>query len=173
MLTTMIAAASTILPPSIDWLDARTLRVDGAASISIVPTDGYNTFAGVRARIEATPDPRNFISIGATNYRAGMADLQNNYAANFHNLPAVPILFEFSPSRSYDLWIDGALFVFSPVDWDRDEQVTSQDFFEFVADYQAADRDDPWDNRADFNGDWRVNTSDFYDFLDAFFGGTP
>lgn len=46
-------------------------------------------------------------------------------------------------------------------DWNEDDTVTSQDFFDFLADF--------FNNNADFNGDAVTDSQDFFDFLSVFF----
>ena len=48
-------------------------------------------------------------------------------------------------------------------DFNHDGQVNSQDFFDFLIPFFAADPS------ADFNRDGKVNSSDLFDYLDAFF----
>jgi hypothetical protein len=48
-----------------------------------------------------------------------------------------------------------------PADFNADNSVTSQDFFDFVAAF--------FTNNADFNADGATNSQDFFDFLGAFF----
>jgi hypothetical protein len=50
-------------------------------------------------------------------------------------------------------------------DFNRDTEVNSQDFFDFVAAFFAGEP------AADFNGNGTVNSQDFFDFLAAFFAG--
>ncbi|MGE3108808.1 MAG: FG-GAP-like repeat-containing protein [Phycisphaerales bacterium] len=52
---------------------------------------------------------------------------------------------------------------FCPADWNNDNAVTSQDFFDFIAGF--------FSNNADFNGDGMTSSQDFFDFLAAFFQG--
>jgi hypothetical protein len=48
-----------------------------------------------------------------------------------------------------------------PCNWNGDDVVNSQDFFDFLNDFFASD--------ADFNGDKVTNSQDFFDFLACFF----
>jgi hypothetical protein len=50
---------------------------------------------------------------------------------------------------------------FCRCDWNRDDQLNSQDFFDFIADFFAGG--------GDFIPDGVHNTQDFYDFLLCFF----
>jgi hypothetical protein len=50
-------------------------------------------------------------------------------------------------------------------DYNSDDVVNSQDFFDFLGDFFAAEHD------ADFNEDDVINSQDFFDFLTAFFVG--
>jgi probable HAF family extracellular repeat protein len=50
-------------------------------------------------------------------------------------------------------------------DWDQDGELTSDDFFAFLADFLAGD--------ADFNGSGTVNSQDFFDYLRAYEVGCP
>jgi hypothetical protein len=52
-----------------------------------------------------------------------------------------------------------------PANWNGDEFVNSQDFFDFLADFFA--------NHADLNRDGFTNSQDFFDFLSGFFTGCP
>lgn len=52
-----------------------------------------------------------------------------------------------------------------PANWNGDEFVNSQDFFDFIADF--------FDVNADLNRDGFTNSQDFFDFLTAFFTGCP
>jgi hypothetical protein len=54
-----------------------------------------------------------------------------------------------------------------PADFNNDQVVNSQDFFDFL---NAFFDQDP---SSDFNGDHVVNSQDFFDFLNAFFMGCP
>src|SRR6201999_3160830 len=68
--------------------------------------------------------------------------------------------------------IDGATHGFvarpepsCPADFNSDDSVNSQDFFDFVSAFFA---DAP---AADFNHDGSINSQDYFDFLTAFFAG--
>jgi len=61
-----------------------------------------------------------------------------------------------STTRSVDVFP-----VCCPADWDQSGDVTSQDFFEFIADFFVGN--------ADFNMDGQTTSQDFFDFLGAFF----
>jgi hypothetical protein len=50
-------------------------------------------------------------------------------------------------------------------DYNSDDVVNSQDFFDFLTDFFAGEGD------ADFNEDEAINSQDFFDFLNAFFVG--
>lgn len=52
-------------------------------------------------------------------------------------------------------------------DFNRDLLTNSQDFFDFLPPFFAAD------SAADFNGDGAVNSRDFFDFIETFFAGCP
>jgi hypothetical protein len=49
-----------------------------------------------------------------------------------------------------------------PCDWNTDETVNSQDFFDFLTAFFASE--------GDFNDDGATNSQDFFDFLTCFFG---
>jgi hypothetical protein len=59
------------------------------------------------------------------------------------------------------------LLPFCTADFNRDDEVTSQDFFDFLAAFFAGD------DRADINRDGAVSSQDFFDFLGSFFAGCP
>ncbi|MGE3107563.1 MAG: vanadium-dependent haloperoxidase [Phycisphaerales bacterium] len=52
-----------------------------------------------------------------------------------------------------------------PANWNGDDFVNSQDFFDFLTDFFALE--------ADFNRDGFVNSQDFFDFITALFNGCP
>jgi len=52
-------------------------------------------------------------------------------------------------------------------DWNHDNALNSQDFFDYVTDFFGAPAS------ADFNADGVTNSQDFFDFLTCFFGGCP
>jgi hypothetical protein len=52
-----------------------------------------------------------------------------------------------------------------PADFNHDDTVNSQDFFDFLTAFFASAPS------ADFNNDHAVNSQDFFDFLTAFFAG--
>ncbi len=59
------------------------------------------------------------------------------------------------------------LFYSCPADMNADGRITSQDFFDFVNAFFAAEP------RADFSRDGTINSQDFFDYLAAFFAGCP
>jgi hypothetical protein len=85
---------------------------------------------------------------------------------------------EFDGARIYATWADGysapRLLVDNltltsgttcPADFNGDDTVNSQDFFDFLTAFFASAPE------SDFNGDDVVNSQDFFDFLTAFFAG--
>jgi hypothetical protein len=50
--------------------------------------------------------------------------------------------------------------LYTPADWNGDETVTSQDFFDFLADF--------FESNADFDGSGDTTSQDFFDFLESF-----
>jgi probable HAF family extracellular repeat protein len=68
----------------------------------------------------------------------------------------------FNPSDQQEAWIL-TLPPACPPDWNRDSDVNSQDFFDFLGDF--------FSSSADYNGDAATNSQDFFDFLTAFFVG--
>jgi hypothetical protein len=59
------------------------------------------------------------------------------------------------------------LFLSCPADMNADGRITSQDFFDFLNAFFAADP------RADFTRDGTINSQDFFEYLNAFFEGCP
>ncbi|MBC7773164.1 MAG: hypothetical protein H7210_11755, partial [Pyrinomonadaceae bacterium] len=53
--------------------------------------------------------------------------------------------------------------LYMPADWNGQDGVNSQDFFDFLSDFQA--------NNADFDGSGGTTSGDFFEYLTAFFGG--
>jgi hypothetical protein len=50
-----------------------------------------------------------------------------------------------------------------PCDWNNDDRLNSQDFFDFLSSF--------FDGVADYNHDDETNSQDFFDFLACFFAG--
>jgi probable HAF family extracellular repeat protein len=58
-----------------------------------------------------------------------------------------------------------------PADFNNDDMLNSQDFFDFLLCFFDPSACPPL--AADFNGDEAITTQDFFDFLEAFFAGCP
>jgi hypothetical protein len=71
----------------------------------------------------------------------------------------------FDPAQSGSATMTVSCSVSCPCDWNRDAHLNSQDFFDFLTSFFAAN--------ADFNHDGITNSQDFFDFLSCLFAGCP
>jgi hypothetical protein len=79
-----------------------------------------------------------------------------------------------NPTGQHEVWavyLDGLPRPRCPADFNNDDTLNSQDFFDFLVCFFDPPACPPL--AADFNADGTIESGDFFDFLAAFFAGCP